>query len=136
MKSEKGVTLTSIMIYVIALTVVVITIGRIITYFYKNLGQLIEGGQAISEYTKINSYLTDEINTENNVVEAVSDNYIKFSVTQNQYTYQNGKIYFNKAKICNDIEECKFAYDKEKKEIQMIIKIKGQTYNNSYQIVK
>ena len=32
MKSERGVTLTSILIYVIALTVIVLIIGRIITY--------------------------------------------------------------------------------------------------------
>ena len=37
MKSEKGVTLTSIMIYVVALTIVVGIVGRITTYFYKNI---------------------------------------------------------------------------------------------------
>ena len=57
MKSERGVTLTSILIYVIALTVIVLIIGRIITYFYKNINNYTGEDQALSEYIKINSYI-------------------------------------------------------------------------------
>ena len=136
MKSERGVTLTSILIYVIALTVVVTIIGRIITYFYKNINEYTDNNQAISQYTKIVSYLTDEINTKDNIVEAFGENYLKFAKTQNQYTYQNGKIYINKAKICDDIENCKFSYDEMKEKISMEITIKGKTYYNTYTIIK
>ena len=34
MKSERGVTLTSIMIYIVALTIVVAIVARVSTYFY------------------------------------------------------------------------------------------------------
>ena len=136
MKSERGVTLTSILIYVIALTVIVIIIGRIVTYFYKNTNQYIGSNQSLSQYTKINSYITDEINTEENIVESFDDNYIKFSKTQNQYTYQNGNIYFNKAKICKNIDNCKFSYDEVKEIVYMEITINGKVYTNFYTIIK
>lgn len=136
MKSERGVTLTSILIYVIALTVIVLIIGRIITYFYKNMNDYTGEDQALSEYIKINSYLTNEINTKGNIVEAFGENYLKFSKTQNQYTYQNGKIYINKAKICDDVDNCKFSYDETKEKVSMEITIKGKTYYNTYIIIK
>ena len=136
MKSERGVTITSILIYVIALTVIVIIIGRIVTYFYKNINLYTEENQGLSKYIKINSYITDEINTEGNAVESFSDNYIKFSITQNQYTFQNGNIYFNKAKICTDVENCIFSYDEQNEIISMEITINGKIYNNTYTIVK
>lgn len=136
MKSERGITLTSIMIYVVALTVIVIVIGRIITYFYKNINEYTGENKGLSEYIKINSYITDEINTEENVVESFGENYLKFTKTQNQYTFQNGKIYINKAKICDDIDNCKFSYDETKEKVFMEITIKGKTYYNTYIIIK
>lgn len=136
MKSERGVTLTSILIYVIALTIIVTMIGRIITYFYKNMNEYTENTQSNLQYTKIARYLTDEINTKDNIVEAFGENYLKFSKTQNQYTFQNGKIYINKAKMCDNIENCKFSYDETKEKISMEITIKGKTYYNTYTIIK
>ena len=81
MKSEKGVTITSIMIYVVALTIVVLLIGRIITYFYKNVNNVEENTTANAEYLKFNSYFTDEINIEGNEVEVCENNYIIFTIT-------------------------------------------------------
>lgn len=136
MKSERGVTLISIIIYVIALTVIVLIIGRIITYFYRNINDFTAENKALSEYIKINTYFTDEINTKGNVVEAFGENYVKFAKTQNQYTYQNGKIYINKAKICDDIDNCKFSYDETKEKVSVEITIKGKNYYNTYIIIK
>ena len=82
MKSERGVTLISIIIYVIASTVIVLIVGRIITYFYRNINDYTAENKALSEYIKINTYFTDEINTKGNVVEAFGENYVKFAKTQ------------------------------------------------------
>ena len=136
MKSEKGVTLTSIMIYVIALTVVVLLIGRIITYFYRNVNNAEENTAANAEYLKFNSYFTDEINIEGNEVETCESNYIIFSQTQNQYTYQNGSIYRGKVKIAKDIEFCEFYYNEENKEISVNMKIEDKYYSSTYTVVK
>lgn len=148
MKSERGVTITSVLIYIIALTAVVILIGRITTYFYRNMNSVTENTAADAEYTKFNSYLTDEINIEGNTVIACGtteegNNYIIFSETENQYTYQKnkddsqkGSIYRNKTKISTDIEECEFKYDETTEVITVNLKILGKTYNNTYTIAK
>lgn len=136
MKSEKGVTITSIMIYVIALTVVVLLIGRIITYFYRNVNNAEENTAANAEYLKFNSYFTDEINIEGNEVEVCENNYIIFSKTQNQYTYQNGSIYRQKVKIAKDIELCEFYYDEDTKEIYVNMKIQDKYYSSTFTVAK
>ncbi len=136
MKSEKGVTLTSVMIYVVAFTVIVLLIGRVTTYFYSNVQNVSSNTTANSEYTKFNSYFTAEINIANNHVEVCKDNYIIFSKTQTQYTYQNGKMYMDKAKICKDIDECTFSYNATTKVISVHIKIQGKDYSTDYTIVK
>lgn len=136
MKSEKGVAITSIMIYIIALTVVVILIGRIITYFYKNINNVEENTLANAEYLMFNSYFTDEINIEGNEVETCESNYIIFSQTQNQYTYQNGSIYRGKVKIAKDIEFCEFYYNEDTKEIYVNMKIQDKYYSSTFTVAK
>lgn len=139
MRSERGVTLTSIMIYVLALTVVVLTIGRITLYFYRNVNKLDSNAIAEEEYTKFNSYFTYEINVENNEIkscETLEDgtSYIIFSLTGNQYTYKNGSIYMNKNKINNNIQACEFKYNENIITVNM--KINEKDYNVSYTIAK
>ena len=136
MKSEKGVTLTSIMIYVVALTIVVGIVGRITTYFYKNIQDVATNTSADAEYTKFNSYFTDEINIEENEVILFEENHVAFFKTENQYIFKNGNIYRNKAKICKDIDKCIFNYDSTTQKISVNIIIKGKDYSTTYTVVK
>ena len=136
MKSEKGITVTSIMIYIIALTVVVILIGRLTTYFYKNVHEVSISTGADVEYTKFNSYFTDEINLEGNTIDLCQKDIIAFSKNETQYRFQNGSIYRNKVKIAKNVETCEFFYDEETKEIYVNMKIRGKYYSSTYTIVK
>lgn len=141
MKSEKGVTITSVLIYIIALTVVVIIIGRITTYFYTNMNFVTGNTAASAEYTKFNSYFTDEINIEGNTVvdcgkTEEGNSYIIFSVSGNQYIFQKDSIYMNKTKISDDIENCEFSYDSNTQVITVNLIIKGNNFQNTYTVVK
>ena len=136
MRSEKGVTLTSIMIYVVALTIAVATIGRLVTYFYKNINLVSDNTAAAAAYTKFNSYFTKEINTKSNDVQSCESNCIVFSKSKNQYTFQNGSIYMNKIKICKDIKACNFTYDATTKKITVELKIAEKIYSTSYTVAK
>ena len=136
MKSERGVTITSIIIYVVALTVAVIIISRISTYFYKNVNTVKSNANADAEYTKFNSYFTDEINIEGNEVETCTKEYIIFSKSENQYTYKNGSIYVNKIKLCKNVEFLEFYYNEDTKEIFVSMKIDGKYYSGTYTVVK
>lgn len=136
MKSDKGVTITSIMIYIIALTVVVLLMGRIIIYFYKNVNNAEENTTANTEYLKFNSYFTEEINIEENEVEECKNNYIIFSKTKNQYTFENGSIYRQKTKIAKDIEFCEFYYNEITQEISVNLKIQNKYYSSTFTVAK
>ena len=141
LKNNKGVTLTSIAIYVIALTITVIIITRISTYFYQNVNKVSTSVEANSEYTKFNSYFTDEINLQGNEVIACSTdsngmNYIIFSKTKNQYSFYKNGIYRNKVKIIKNVDSCQITYDSTTKVISVIMMINNKTYSTSYTVTK
>ena len=115
MKSEKGITLISLTIYVIAMAIVVGVIAIISTFFYSNMEDANNTVSPMAEYTKFNSFFSDEVNHEG--IEVVScgttdngQNYIVFS-NEVQYTYisENKAIYRNKVKIAKEIDDCEFA---------------------------
>ena len=56
MKSEKGITLISLIIYVIALTIVIGIVAVISGYFYNNIATSSEDIEPMVEYTKFNSF--------------------------------------------------------------------------------
>lgn len=62
MKSQKGITLISLTIYVIALAIVVGVVAIISTFFYKNVNSVDDNVNPVTEYTKFNSFFTDEVN--------------------------------------------------------------------------
>lgn len=111
MKSQKGITLISLTIYIIGMTIVVAIVSTISTNFFTNTSSLLTGINPLTEYTKFNSFFSDEINHKNIKVLECKENYIVFD-NGVQYTFvkENRGIYKNKVKICNYVEDCKFEY--------------------------
>lgn len=120
MKSEKGVTLISLMIYVIAMLITVTIITVITSYFTKNVDITSEKYTYFSEFTKLETHFAEEANREKNkileVSEAITDSnnltqqYISLS-SGNQYTFvkTNNAIYENNVKIASGVDFCKFS---------------------------
>lgn len=117
MKSNKGITLTSLIIYVIGMTIMIATIATITSFFYKNI-DIGDINSDTTQYTKFSSMFTEEINRRNNSVidcKAITDenkiSYIIFS-SGNQYTFNEDSksIYKNNVKICDNVEKCEFSY--------------------------
>ena len=65
MKNQKGVTLISLTIYVIALTFIIAMLSVISTYFYKNVNDTQDDITPLTEFTNFNSYFTTDANTSN-----------------------------------------------------------------------
>lgn len=146
MRTQKGITLISLIIYVIAMLFTIAIISVMTSYFYKNIQIPNEEYSSLNEYTKFNSYFSEEVNKENNkVIEIVSysnddeknkdkQRYVVFS-SNNQYTYipENKAIYQNNVKIANGIEKCEFNYKiqngKEVVEIKLKIGELDKTIN-------
>ena len=132
MRTEKGVTLITVTIYIIVMLIMISIITVLTSYFYKNVDIQSISQNFNQQYTKFNSYFVKEVNKRGNKVvdiQSVSipqdeeenaetntsqQNYIVFS-SGNQYTYipKNQGIYMNKAKIAQNITGCTFATHKE-----------------------
>ena len=110
MKTQKGVTLVSLTIYIIVMTIAIAVVAVISTYFYSNNNSLSDTIDPLTEYTRFNSYFSDEVNHNNIKILECADDYIAFD-NGIQYTYvkENKGIYQNKAKICSSVESCNFS---------------------------
>ena len=115
MKTQKGVTLISLTIYVITMVIVVGILATVTTFFYKNVKDVNVDIDPITEFTTFNSYFSEEVNNSNiKVIECgTTDNYQNYIVFSNgvQYTYvpENKGIYRNQVKICRNIDICIFS---------------------------
>ena len=88
----------------------------ITSYFYKNININTKKYDYLGEFTKFQSFFTEETNKDENEVLAISDNqggsdqvYVVFS-SGNQYTFvrANEAIYMNKVKIAKYVKNCVF----------------------------
>lgn len=111
MKLQKGITLISLTVYIIVMVIVVAIISVISTYFYTNVNSISNTINPMTEYTKFNSFFSDEVNHSNIKVLEWKEDYIVFD-NGVQYTFvgENKGIYRDKVKIANDVESCTFEY--------------------------
>lgn len=130
MKKDSGLTMTSIIVYIIAMLIVIGTIATITSFFYTNVNHANDSSNNLSEITKFHMYFLEETTKHNNPVKEIKGNSITFA-TGNTFTFQDNSIYFNHIKICENISNLQFASESknDKTVIQVLITI-GQ--NNEY----
>lgn len=123
MKSEKGITLISLIVYVIVLTIVVAVIAIVSGFFMKNIKKADFYTDPLTEYTAFNSYFSDEINHKGIKILECKDDYVVFDDGV-QYTYisENKGIYRNQVKIAKEIDYCTFS--EENVNGKQVIKVK------------
>lgn len=150
MNSQKGITLTSLTIYITILLIVVGILTVIFGTFQSNIGEIYSEGTNNVEIDKFNIYFLREVKRQGNEISAISENEIEFT-TENKYTYNNNEqcIYLNDSiKIAENIEKCIFDdtdLDNGKTVITVLIKtvngeektvdyvLSNKNMNNSYE---
>ena len=68
MQTEKGVTLISVTIYIIVMLIIVAVITVLTSYFYQNIDINSVSEDFNQQYTKFNSYFTEEVNRRGNKI--------------------------------------------------------------------
>lgn len=103
---EKGVTLVALTIYILIFMMIIGILTTISTFFYNNIGKVIENPKYVSEFNKFVMFFATDIKnynsatvTENTVT--INDNII--------YKFENNKIYRNDTVIAKNILSCKFT---------------------------
>lgn len=138
MKNNRGITLTSIIVYIAIVIVVEAAVIRITTYFKNNMNDVADVSFE-TEFQKINLYLLEESKIVGNEIEEVEGTKIIFS-NGNKYEYKTSEksIYLNDViKICENVESCAFNQkiaDNGKSVIVMTVQINETTRTVEYVI--
>lgn len=114
MKTQKGITLLSLIIYMIVLTIVIAMLATISELFFSNTKYITENSKYIAEFNKFNMYFIEDVK-KNKTIKSISDNEIVLE-DGTTYYYQaspDNSIYRNKVKICKNIALCKFTQTQE-----------------------
>lgn len=135
MKSEKGITLITLTIYVIVMITVVGIITVVTGVFMKSLQDADYYNEPITQYATFNSYFSEEVNHQGLKVIECKNNYIVFdNDVQYSFIEENRGIYRNKVKICTDIESCTFSQTESDGKTMITVKFTagGQNKNTIY----
>ena len=63
MKSNRGITIITLIIYIIVLTIVIGTASMLMKYFYRNTDETVINKNTSSQYSRFLAYITDDINS-------------------------------------------------------------------------
>lgn len=137
MKSQKGITLTSLAAYVVLVFVVLAILATVTADFQGTIKEANQESDYVAEVNKFNSYFLQEVKKQGNKIEEISENTVTFS-TKTKYEFDsNSKIInlielddsgnANKTiKIAEHIESCKFNKKLENGKIIIAVKIKAK----------
>ncbi len=114
MKSEKGVTLITLTIYVIVMICVIGIIAVVSGAFMKNLKDVDFNNEAIAEYTAFNTYFSEQVNRPGLKIILCEDDCVVFNDgVQYSFIKENKGIYRDKVKICWNVDSCTFTQSTE-----------------------
>lgn len=104
MKNQKGITLTSLVIYVVVMFIALGIMSSIINSFYNNNDTIEADTEEIREFNNFNTYFLKEIKKNGNSLDSIQDNYILFA-SGNSFSLNNESIYYNNIEICKGVKE-------------------------------
>ena len=87
MKSEKGVTLTALAIYITVFILIILIMSFVSNYFFENVGQIKDSPKYVSEFNKFSMF---------------------FVADGTKYIYKNNAVYRNDAKIAQYFKKFSF----------------------------
>ena len=111
MKSQNGVGLTSVIVYIIVMVFVLGIVSVFTNFFYKNVDEVGGDIDIMQEYTRFTSFFVKDIGEQDIEVldcqRTGEENYIVLS-SGVQYTFKNNGIYRDKVKVCEGIYDLYF----------------------------
>ena len=147
LKSNKGITMTSLVVYVIVLTIVIALLSGFSGYFYKNVNLITIKEASDEQFTRFIAYLTKDLNQDDiffiktGTDNEESNNYIilKFyGNLEHQYLFKNDTLYYidkiknKKITLCNNVNLCNFEYDDTNKVLTTNLNINKKNYTKTF----
>lgn len=141
MKNEKGVTLISLIMYVLIMTFVVAAIAAITSTFNENLTQIDQDSESSVAFSKFNMYFLNDIKANNARINSYTSSSIDISYTDDDgsnkvasYTVNSEGLYRNKVKICDRVNEVNISADKASGVVSIYLKIKTYEKTTTYKV--
>ena len=105
MKSDKGVTLMALVIYIAVFTVVVSSMALLSSYFYNNMHLIKDDASYVVEYNKFNMFFIQDV--KHNSSATIENDVIKFE-DGTIYEYKSNSIYRNDKEIATNVKSATF----------------------------
>lgn len=139
LKSKKGVTMLSLVIYVASFVVVAGIVGGITVFFYNNTNMISNEVYSAAEYNKFNMYLVEESEESGNFYEGFDTSSDMYELTFSNgdvYTLDtnNNLLYYNSICLCEDVQDLSVDvdYSTGKEVVKVKITFSDQAYTTSY----
>jgi hypothetical protein len=108
MRNNHGITLMSVIIYIICILLIASIITAVNNFFYVAITSTVGNGEISKEYGKFNMFFLEDIKENNNII-TISENKTQIEFENgNIYKLENSSIYRNDVKIANNIENISF----------------------------
>jgi ABC-type transport system involved in multi-copper enzyme maturation permease subunit len=144
LKSQKAVTMMSLVIYIASFLIVSGIIGGITVFFYNNTSLLDAEVYSAAEYNKLNMYLVKES-------EEAGNRFIEFNNDDNTmpwFEFSNGDrytldttsnlLYYNSICLCEDVKGIKVEtdYTSGKEVLKLKVEFSNKIYTTKYTMVQ
>ncbi len=108
MKSQKGVTLIALVIYVIVLTIVVSILAMISSFFFSNVNFVKDQANYAPEFNKFNMFFIQDVKQNKNLT--ITGNVVKFEDgTEYTFNLDQKAIYRNGKAIAKNVQAAVFT---------------------------
>ena len=150
MRGERGITFTSLIIYIIGLIIVIGLISSFSGYFFSNTDEIISKNSAQEEYTRFLSYFTKDVNNKeelSNTEVNSTFNCITFTYKtgeKHEFVFEDSKIFYKEAKnsnvtkniiLCTNVSTKGEAFKIANSRIDISFDINKNKFSNTFYIL-
>lgn len=136
MKSEKGITLTALVVYIVVFMIILTIMSTISSYFYRNVSKIKDSDKYIVEYNKFSMFFVNDVKNNKNITSMTSNN-LEFE-DGTVYTYKNSSIYRNDKMVAENVKNLEFEEleHTENEFTKKIVKVKAELGNGNESIIR
>lgn len=109
LKEEKGITLTSLVIYIIVFVIIIAIMANISNYFYSNIEGIKDSPKYVAEFNKFSMFFIADVKRNTEIV-TISEDSLQFA-DGTKYEYRDNSIYRNNEEISKYVKS--FSFEKK-----------------------
>ena len=121
-KNQKGITLVSLIVYLIGLVAIIGIVAVLTSFYSKNVATMNDTSEVNSEFNKFDAKMIQETKSAGNEIAEVSGTTIKFK-NGNTYTYGDNRIYQNAVTVSKYVKDfaVNFSQDGDKQILSVYV---------------